>query len=271
MKRAMRSLLLTAFSLLFLLSNSTILNAQNNFCGIQNRVLKDGEEITYKVYYNLSALWVGAGEAVFTTKATNYQNKKAYHIVGVGKTYKSYDWIFRVRDRYETYIDRETLMPLRFLRDVDEGGYKFKNDVRFDRSKNVAYSNNKSFKTPTCVQDVLSTIYYARNIDYSKYKIGDKIPFSMFLDDEVFNLYIRYLGKEQIKTRYGTFNTIKIAPLLIDGTIFKGGDQMMVYVTDDNNKIPVRIDSPILVGSVKVDMIDYKNLRYPLTSLVKKR
>jgi hypothetical protein len=89
----------------------------------------------------------------------------------------------------------------------------------------------------------------------------------MFLDDEVFNMYIRYLGKEDIKTRYGKFRAIKFKPLLIKGTIFEGGEKMTVWVSDDANKIPVRIESPITVGSVKVDMMGYKNLRYPLTSL----
>lgn len=93
----------------------------------------------------------------------------------------------------------------------------------------------------------------------------------MFLDDEVFNLYVRYIGKERITTKYGTFNTIKFSPLLIEGTIFKGGEKMMVWVSDDNNHVPVRVDSPILVGSIKVDLVDYGNLRNPFTGLIKKK
>lgn len=250
---------------------SSSLHAQNTFCGIENKAINPGEKLTFKVYYNVSALWVGAGEAIFTTRETKYEGRDAYHIVGTGSTYKSYDWFFKVRDRYETYIDKERLLPLRFLRDVNEGGYSFTNDVRFDHNLNKAKSKGKEFKTPACVQDVLSAIYYARNIDYSKYKVGSRIPFSLFLDDEVFFLHIRYLGKEKIKTKYGTFNAIKIAPLLIEGTIFKGGDEMMVWVSDDENKIPLRVDSPILVGSIKVDMIAYENLAFPLTSLINKR
>jgi hypothetical protein len=124
---------------------------------------------------------------------------------------------------------------------------------------------------PNCIQDVLSTIYYARNIDYNKFKPGDKIPFSMFLDDQVYNLYIRYGGKEQIETKYGTFRAIKITPLLIDGTIFKGGEKMVVWVSDDANHIPLRIESPILIGSIKVDMMEYTNLMNPFTALIKKK
>ena len=93
----------------------------------------------------------------------------------------------------------------------------------------------------------------------------------MFLDDEVYNIYIRYMGKEQVSTRYGTFRAIKFKPLLIKGTIFEGGEQMTVWVSDDGNKIPLRVDSPISVGSIKVDMINYSNLRHALSSLVRKR
>jgi hypothetical protein len=168
-------------------------------------------------------------------------------------------------------MDTETLLPQKFIRDVNEGGYKFTHNVVFDQAKKKAYSGKKTFDVPECVQDVLSAIYYARNIDYSKYKPGAKIPFNMFLDDQVYNLYIRYVGKEKIKTKYGTFNAIKITPLLIKGTIFKGGEDMKVWVSDDNNHIPLRIDSPILVGSIKVDMMGYSNLKHPLTSLLKKK
>lgn len=245
--------------------------AQNDFCGTGNKCVQAGEKLNYKVFYNLSALWVAAGEANFTTRQETLNGRPVFHITGDGQTYKSYDWIFRVRDKYETFLDAETLLPQKFIRNVDEGGYKFTNNVTFDQSRKKAYSNKKTFDVPQCVQDVLSTIYYARNIDYNKYKPGAKIPFSMFLDDAVYNLYIRYIGKQKIKTKYGTFNAIKITPLLIKGTIFKGGEDMVVWVSDDNNHIPLRIDSPILVGSIKVDMMGYSNLKYPLSSLVKKK
>jgi hypothetical protein len=124
---------------------------------------------------------------------------------------------------------------------------------------------------PKCIQDVLSAIYYARNIDYNAYKPGSKIPFKMFLDEKVYELYIRYLGKEKIVTKYGTFNAIKFAPLLLEGTLFKGGEGMVVWVSDDANHIPVRIDSPIVVGSVKVDLIAYSKLRNAFTGMVSKR
>jgi hypothetical protein len=157
------------------------------------------------------------------------------------------------------------------MRDVQEGSTKKNETVNFNQSSNTAVTATGTYKVPDCVQDVLSTIYYARNIDFDKYKKGDKIPFQMFLENRVYDLYIRYLGKEDVKTRYGKFNAIKFKVLLIPGTIFKGGEDMVVWVSDDQNHIPVRIESQILIGSIKVDMTSYKNLRYPLSGVVQKK
>jgi hypothetical protein len=255
--------------LVFVFAFSAIrLSAGNDFCGIANRSFSSGESITFKVFYSVIGLYVDAGTASFSTTHVSLNNKPVYHIVGIGKSNPTYDWIFKVRDRYESYLDTQTLRPLKFIRNVDEGGYKKYEHVQFNHETSTAISNDKSFKVPNCVQDVLSAVYYARNIDFNKYKPGDQIPFSMFLDEEVHNLYIRYMGKETIKTRYGKFRSIKFKPMLIKGTLFEGGEKMTVWVTDDGNHLPLRIESPITVGSVKVDMMGYRNLRYPLTSLV---
>jgi hypothetical protein len=245
--------------------------AQSDFCGLQNTSFKDGEYLFFKVYYNIGFVWATAGEATFTVKQKMQDEHEVYHVTGEGKTLKSYEWFYKVRDKYETFIDVNTLLPRRFIRNVNEGGFIIYENISFLPESGHAVSANGVFKVPACVQDVLSAIYYARNIDYNKYKPGDKIPFSMFLDNNVYHLYIRYVGKEKITTRYGVFNTIKIAPLLIEGTIFSGGEKMAVWVTDDENKLPVRVDSPILVGSVKVDLMGYDNLRNPLTALLKKK
>jgi hypothetical protein len=245
------------------------LSFSQEFCGLKNTSFKPAEKLIFKVYYNMGNVWLGAGLANFTVKLVDLNDRKAYHIIGDGKTLRSYDWFFKVRDRYETFIDTETLLPLKFIRNVSEGGFRIYNHVNFNQVQKQAVTTNGIFKIPDCTQDVLSAIYYARNINYDKYKPGAKIPFSMFLDDQVYNLYIRYIGKERIKTRYGVFNTIKIVPLLIEGTIFKGGEKMVVWVSDDDNHLPVRVDSPILVGSIKVDLVGYENLRNPLISLIK--
>jgi hypothetical protein len=230
-----------------------------------------GESITFSVYYSVIGIYINAGTANFTLSLEKLNNKPVYHAVGTGTSNSKYDWIFKVRDRYETYFDTTSLRPVKFIRNVDEGGYKKTENVTFDAHNNTATSTKGVYKVPHCIQDVLSAVYYARNIDFNNYKVDDKIPFSMFLDNEVYNLYIRYLGKEVVKTRYGKFKAIKFKPLLVKGTIFEGGEKMTVWVSDDRNHIPLRIESPITVGSIKVDMMQYRHLRYPLSSKISVR
>lgn len=244
------------------------LSAGDDFCGNRNTAFKAGEMVAYNVFYSVAGIYVNAGTATFNLTLERMNNEICYHVVGEGKSNSSYDWIFKVRDRYETYFDTSNLQPIKFIRKVDEGGYKKNENITFNQQTNTAITTDGVFKVPNCIQDVLSAVYYARNIDFSKYKLNDKIPFDMFLDNEVFHLYIRYLGKETIKTKYGKFRAIKFKPLLVKGTLFEGGEKMTVWVSDDPNHIPLRIESPIIVGSIKIDMMQYKNLRYPLSSLV---
>ena len=244
---------------------------QDNFCGIRNVSFNVGEEVSFTVYYAVAGIYVNAGTATFTSTLETFNNRPVYHITGEGKTNSSYDWIYKVRDKYETYVDTSTMQPLKFICNVNEGGYKKYQNVTFNKTANTAITTNGVFKVPSCIQDVVSSMYYARNVDFSQLRPDDRIPFSMFLDNEVYNMYIRYVGKETIKTRYGKFNTVKIKPLLLKGSIFEGGENMTVWVTDDPNHIPVRVESPLVVGNIKIDMMSYNNLRYPLSSLIRKR
>lgn len=243
--------------------------AQTDFCNSKNISYQNGERLTFHAYYNMGFIWIYAGNCIFTTTATEYNGRKAYYIAGDGRTAKSYEWFYKVRDLYETYIDQETLLPLRFIRNVSEGSLKYKHDAAFNRTAQQVTDNGRTFSITQCTQDVLSAVYYARNIDYSKYNPGDRIPFDMFLDDKVYPLYIKYMGKERIDTKFGVFNAIKIVPLLIEGTIFDGGEKMTVWVSDDKNHIPLRVSSPVVIGSVKADLMQYEHLRNPFTSLIK--
>jgi hypothetical protein len=245
--------------------------AQADFCGIKNTSFREGEKLTFKVYYNMGSIWIGAGEATFSIASEDLNGRKVYHITGDGSTYKSYDWFYKVRDKYESFLDEETLLPAKFIRNVNEGGFRIYDNISFNQKIGQAVSTKGVYDVPNCIQDVLSAIYYARNINYNKCNPGDKIPFKMFLDDQVYSLYIRYVGKEHIKTKYGEFNAIKIVPLLIQGTIFKGGEKMIIWVSDDENHLPLRIDSPILVGSIKVDLMGYENIRNPFSSIISKK
>jgi hypothetical protein len=115
---------------------------------------------------------------------------------------------------------------------------------------------------------VISIIYAARNLDFKNLQVNEKVYLSFFLDKELFPSYFKYLGKEVVQTKFGKFKAIKIAPLLVKGTMFEGGERMTIWVTDDDNHIPIRIETPIIIGSIKVDMKSYEGLRHPLTAMI---
>ncbi|MDE1190546.1 MAG: DUF3108 domain-containing protein [Arachidicoccus sp.] len=255
--------------LIFCATSFRQIEPTDGLCNIRNTSFKEGESLTLSVYYAVAGIYVKAGTAIVNTSLTTLNDKPVYHITAIGTTNSSYNWIFKVEDRYESYIDTSTMQPAKFVRRVHEGSYKRNEDIAFNRTTNTAVTNKGVYKMPECVQDVISAVFNARSLDYSKYKINEQIPFKMFLSNELYNLYIRYMGKETVKTRYGTFNAIKLKPLLIKGEMFKGGEKMTLWISDDPNHIPLRVESPIAVGSIKVDLTDYRNLRYPLSSRIK--
>src|SRR6185312_7507597 len=163
----MLSLRKIGYSLVCLLI-SFHLSAQNDFCGIKNISFQDGEKLFFKVYYNMGRIWINAGDASFTVDKESLNGHKVYHVTGDGRTVKSYEWFYKVRDKYETYIDAESMLPLKFVRNVNEGGFRIYNSVAFNPTMGQAISTHGVYNVPRCVQDVLSTIYYARNIDYNR-------------------------------------------------------------------------------------------------------
>jgi hypothetical protein len=174
----------TFFSILLLLMLSSHLNAGDDFCGLRNSTFVSGEMLKFKVFYTLG-IYVAAGEATFNVNLERMNNKPVYHITADGKTFSFYDSFFKVRDKYESFVDTATLQPLRFIRNVYEGGYKKYENVNFNQTTNTAVSTDATIKVPNCIQDVVSSFYYARNIDFNKYKVDDKIPFAMYIGNEV--------------------------------------------------------------------------------------
>ncbi|MEK6615643.1 MAG: DUF3108 domain-containing protein [Bacteroidota bacterium] len=240
-------------------------------CALTNNAFSSGEEIIYQTSYNWGFIWLDAGEVTFKVEKDEYKGNPCYKLSGIGGTYPSYDWIYKVRDRFECWVDTSTLKPYRYLRDVQEGGRFFYNECFFNFNKLKAYCVTKEKEkmprldtvpiTP-CAFDPLTMIYYSRTIDFSKYKPNDTIPISLFLDNNVYSLYLRYLGKEKFTLDdKNTFNCIKFSPLLVEGTIFKGGEGMTVWATDDKNRIPIYVEAPIIVGSVKAKIIKWKGLK----------
>ncbi len=242
-------------------------------CSTRNEVFQDGEEITYQIYYNWNFVWLSAGEVVFRVHDLGDQ----YHLSVVGKTYPSYEWFFKVEDKYDSYIDKQTLLPKVSIRDVHEGGYRLYDKVVFNRDQQIARSlRGKTSETAKwteypieqCMHDVLSIIYFTRNLDFNAMEEGDRLPIKIFMDKETWPLEVEYKGKDRKKRvrGMGKFRTIQFSPEVIAGHIFNEGARMDVWVTDDKNRVPVLIESPVSVGSVKAVLKDYKGLKYEMTA-----
>lgn len=267
-----------AVILLFILNLS--LNTQGQECNSVNKSFSIGERIDYVIYYYLAGVWVSAGEVYFKVDSTKISNQLYYHFDSYGRTFKKYDWIYKVRDHYQAFTSVKTFKPLRFKREVNEGSTFIYEDYVFNHNLNKVISLRKLAKDQSMVKDtvampddcnfdVLTMIYQARNIDFSKAQIDDRIPIKIFIDNESHDSYIRYLGKKELKVKgVGTFNCIVFSPLLIEGTIFNAGEDMTVWVTDDENRVPLLIETPILVGSIKARVNKMEGLRYPLKSKI---
>ena len=237
-----------------------------------------GEELTYAMSYTLMFIWTDVGAVTFTATDDSYLGRNALHFKAVGKSYPFYDNFFKVRDVYEAWVHPKTLKPFYFNREVDEGGYTINNIYTFNWETNDLYAyikrKNKPEKHDTlqvlpCSIDIVSVLYYCRSIDYSNAKINQKYPISLALDDALYTVIYRYQGKEEINVKgLGRFKCLKFGVGLVKGSVFTGKEELTLWVTDDDNKIPIYIESPIKVGTVRGRVIGMKNLKYPLSSKV---
>jgi hypothetical protein len=271
----------SAFLLLLLLSSFVVREEAMappilDECSIENTSFLAGEKLVFKAYYNWQFIWIPAGESEFSVKET----KTDYEIKIVAKTYSTYDDFFRVRDYFYSKIDKQTMFPKNFVRIVQEGNYVKYDSVSFDQVNRKAYSYNgksrhvavrKVENFDQCMHDLVSIFYYLRNLKVDNYKKGTILPMKLFIDEQTYAIKVRYEGKEAKKNikELGTFNTVKVVPDLLVGEVFKEGDKMKIWVTDDENKIPLIVESPLKIGSAKVILKSYSGLRHPLTAKVK--
>lgn len=253
-----------------------LITGANAQCKIDRRVFNAGEHATYKAFYNWNFIWIEAADVYF--KVSNAKNARHFNLESVGTSLPKHDWFYRVRDTFRSQIDTTTMLPYWFHRKTTEAGYYVNNQYTFDYAKEKLFTKTENseqsllidtLNLSACTFDVLSAIYYTRNLNFDNLKIGDKKPIKMAIDNELYELYIRYLGKENITTRYGEeYRCIKFSILLVEGTIFKGGEDMTVWVTDDWNHIPVLVEAKVIVGSVKAYLTHIKNHKYPIDALV---
>lgn len=266
------------FILLLPIAFSNCVSAQ---CIEKNFAFREGEKLSFRGYYNWGFIWVAAGEVNLSVEKTKYQNKEAYKFYGTGKNLKAFDWFFKLRDTLTCYTEIKSLSPFYFDRRTHEAKYKAHHEYWFNDKDSTIFSKiNKrekpvkldTLKNKACTFDILSIAYYVRNLNFSKYKKGDKIPISMLIDNEIHSLYIRYRGIDIIKTKSGErFECLKFSPLLVEGTMFKGGEDMTVWLSNDDNRLPIMVEAKVLVGSVKGVLDSYEGLRNSKNSFFKKQ
>ncbi len=229
-----------------------------------NKAFTYGEELKYRVHYG----WINAASIKIKVadEPVYIKGRPTYNITAYGRTYRSFDWAYKVRDHFETYLDSQSVAPLKYYKNVQEDSYKDIDMVFYDHEKKWMTGKKKSMEIPAYLQDIVSGVFYARTIDFNKAYKGQSFPISIYLDQEIYDLKFKYIGKETIKTDLGKVKCIKLRPQLVVDRVFKDEDDMTIWVSDDENKIPIRVKADIYVGSVKVDIVSHKGLKNKFTS-----
>ncbi len=242
------------------------------FSSQKERAFDVGEWYKFRIHYG----FINAGYATLEVKEAVRNNKKVYHAVGKGYTTGMSRFFFKVEDLYESYFDKETGKPYQFVRKIDEGGYRKDQEGFFNQDDNkvlVKDYKNKSEKTyPVTenVQDIVSTFYYLRNYPaIDRMKPGESVAVDMFFDGEITKFKLKFLGNEDIDTKFGVVPCMIFRPLVQSGRVFKEEESLTVWISDDDNKIPLRIKASLAVGSLKADLDAFKGLKYSFRVKIK--
>lgn len=234
--------------------------------GLRN-VKQDAFKVGEKLHYDIRYGPIRAGEAVIEVAGSaDKHGRPAFHVVGTGHSVGMAKWFFPAEDRYESYIDQRAIIPWEFIRDVDEDGHIIKRHLIFNQRAHTVTDRlapeKGTFEVPRFSQDMLSAFYYARTAQTSGLEPGDHIDFNMFLDYENLPFYLKLLRRENLETDFGTIPCLVLRPTVQTGRVFNDKQAMTIWVSDDANKIPLLIQSDLLIGSVKVELTKAEGLRH---------
>lgn len=243
---------------------------QSFFAQSKPTAYKSGEWLRFDMSYSG---FLKAGTAVLQLKEKNLNNQKVLHAIGTGKTTGVISWFFKVDDRYESYFGIDKVEPYLFKRKIDEGGHKKNRHITFNHNKNTAYVQDFLKKKDTLIsvrspQDMISTFYFLRSQDTESLKKGQEIRLDMFFDDKSYPFKLRFLGYETVKTKFGKVKTQKFRPLVQAGRVFKAKESVTIWITADDNKIPVKMKASLAVGSLRAELDAYKGLANPFEIII---
>ena len=239
--------------------------AQTTLGTNKDPVFDVGEELNYTLTYGFFTV----AEATLKVEPTDVQfdGKDVYHLLATGKTAGTFDLFYKVRNRYDSYIDRNTLLPFLYTENVREGNYRRQDKARFYQSEKKVVATKDSYKGSEQTFDILSSYYFARSLDMTAIKPGDKVVLKYFLNDGITTMEIQFLGKESISTSKGNFKCLKFSLSIQPGRIFKKDSKCYLWITDDANRIPVRAEAEVLVGSIVLELQSAKGLKFPTSAV----
>jgi hypothetical protein len=232
----------------------------------QKQAYKAGEWFKFRIHYG----WFNASFATLEVKDDSFNNTDVYHVIGEGKSTGLMHLFFEVDDNYQTYISKENNLPVRFVRKINEGGHEKNRYIDFNQALHSAkvhdlkHQTIKSYQTKPNVQDMLSIFYYLRNkIDENNIEVGDEITVDLFFDNENYKFKTVFLGREVLKTKFGKVAALKFRPYVQAGRVFEEEESLTFWVSDDANKIPLKIEADLAVGSLEADLDAFKGLAHP--------
>ena len=241
-----------------------------------------GEQATFVLHYEWGMLDSDVGTATVRLDSLAFNGEKAYRCTMHGSTTRMYDLFFKVREDFQSWFTRDGIRPLKFYRHSQEGDYEAKNMyvydwnaaepvIRADLYTSKVGASTVDIPLTPCTFDLPTLFYYARNMDFDVIEPGKKHPMTFAIDEEVFNVYFILHGRETVRVPgIGTVRAIKFGAKLLEGEVFKGEADMTIWVSDDDNRLPVLFEAPLLVGTAKGRLSSYANLKYPFDSLIKK-
>lgn len=222
-----------------------------------------GEKLLFDV--NFGIITAGYAEMVipqFDTVLGNTTYKVQFNV----RSTPTFDFFFTVRDQYETYLDSAGIFPWRFEQHIKEGKFKKDYSAIFDQKNHKAKTDDGEFDIPEYVHDIMSAFYYARTIDYTNFKVGQRVHLQNFFKGKSNPLDIKYLGKQKIDVKAGTFNCIIVEPMVKEGGLFKSEGRILIWLSDDERKIPVKVNTKVIIGSIDAELREYSGLNGELKS-----
>ncbi|MCU0453058.1 MAG: DUF3108 domain-containing protein [Bacteroidetes bacterium] len=257
--------------LILIVASSTFAQTRSDSTAIEFRRIEQtafglGERLVYDIGYS----FVTAGEAVFAIPAMDTVNGRlAYRIEFSVQSTPSFSWIYKVDDLYRTIVDESALMPWRFTQRIREGSYSRDFEAEFDHYQGVARTKDGVYPIPPHVQDVVSALYLARTFDFGNMRPGQRTELQNFYKDSAYTLAVRFLGFQKVSVDAGTFDCFLIEPLIKEGGLFKSDGRILIWLSNDDRRIPVKVTTKVAIGSIDAELREYKGLRGPLKARIK--